>query len=58
MEINGIHINQYINGELQGESLAVFEAKLKADKDFRNKVDTHKEINTLLMKNYLDLDHF
>jgi len=55
-EINGIQINQYINGELAGEAFVAFEAKLKTDEDFRNKLEMHKEIDTVLMKNYLDLD--
>lgn len=56
MEIEGIYISQYINGELNGQPLAAFEAKIKADKDLQLKVKIHQDIDTILMKNYLDLD--
>jgi len=56
MEISNIKINQYINGELTGELLEAFEATLATNKDLRDEIKQHKEIDTVLMKNYLDLD--
>jgi len=55
-KITDARINQYINGELSGEILTAFETKLETDKDFRNEVEMHQEIDTVLMQNYLDLD--
>jgi len=56
MKINGIQINQYINGELSGEALATFETQLKTDNDLLHKVKMHNEIDTVLEQNYLDID--
>lgn len=56
IEITDAHINQYINEELNGETLTAFETQLKTDKDFRKEVEMHQDIDTVLMQNYLDLD--
>lgn len=46
------YIESYLDGELQGEELELFENKMKSDSEFAREVKLHREINEFLRNKF------